>query len=436
GRDDYVYVVDAASDSIVTRMDYRQLEPYTLSWVPQGDKFYFADRGGIYRLGQADTIVDWMRQGGIYDDHAYSPDLDRLYWGSGGRLHVHDCGIDSIVSTTELKSPRSRGLLLSDLDKLYLAGDESTAVYDIRSDSILSWYGGWGLWQSYNSGNGKIYGWEDVNRNLEGIVVVDPRADSVVTVVEPSTRARALAVNSEVNKVYFTAHPETDVIYELDGVNHSVEEWVQLPERVWQLVMVDDVQKLYCYRGGVVYVVDCPTGNVVAEIPTAIVDPLGHKHAYNQQTKHLWFADLWRVGVIDCAADTLLAEFVELGRRRIHDVTLRGDRVYAGMQPNLIRVFHDAQPGVFELPGEAQPGRFGASVVRGMLPLPGKQGAALIDIAGRRVMELRPGANDIRHVVPGVYFVREVGPMVQGSEGSAKEPARSASSVRKVVIQR
>jgi hypothetical protein len=33
--------------------------------------------------------------------------------------------------------------------------------------------------------------------------------------------------------------------------------------------------------------------------------------------------------------------------------------------------------------------------------------AELLDISGRRVFDLHPGANDVRHLAPGVYFVRE-----------------------------
>jgi hypothetical protein len=32
--------------------------------------------------------------------------------------------------------------------------------------------------------------------------------------------------------------------------------------------------------------------------------------------------------------------------------------------------------------------------------------AALFDIGGREVMDLKPGANDVRALAPGVYFVR------------------------------
>jgi hypothetical protein len=47
----------------------------------------------------------------------------------------------------------------------------------------------------------------------------------------------------------------------------------------------------------------------------------------------------------------------------------------------------------------------------------------LLDAAGRLVMKLAPGPNDIRHLAPGIYFLR-----------SAESGKRSA--VQKIVIQR
>jgi hypothetical protein len=75
------------------------------------------------------------------------------------------------------------------------------------------------------------------------------------------------------------------------------------------------------------------------------------------------------------------------------------------------------------------------TIVGGMLWLPVGADAVLLDVTGRKVMDL-PGAfasgasgagrhHDIRHLAPGVYFVR-----------SAESGERSAVSVRKVVIQR
>jgi hypothetical protein len=52
------------------------------------------------------------------------------------------------------------------------------------------------------------------------------------------------------------------------------------------------------------------------------------------------------------------------------------------------------------------------TIIRGVLFLPEAsnhkpQAASLLDINGRKVLDLRPGANDVRALAPGVYFVRE-----------------------------
>lgn len=79
----------------------------------------------------------------------------------------------------------------------------------------------------------------------------------------------------------------------------------------------------------------------------------------------------------------------------------------------------EGEPGGEELRGQG-------TVCLGMLRLPGKHTATLLDIAGRKVMSLQPGQNDVRHVAPGVYFVR----------GPETEDGRPHTAVRKVVIQR
>jgi hypothetical protein len=70
--------------------------------------------------------------------------------------------------------------------------------------------------------------------------------------------------------------------------------------------------------------------------------------------------------------------------------------------------------------------------------LSGKQLADLLDITGRKVMDLAPGENDIRHLAPGVYFVREEGPRIEPSDGTCEDAEQGSEgpSVRKVVIQR
>jgi hypothetical protein len=69
----------------------------------------------------------------------------------------------------------------------------------------------------------------------------------------------------------------------------------------------------------------------------------------------------------------------------------------------------------------------GATIARAVLYVPESairhSTLALLNCTGRKVMDLQPGENDIRHISPGVYFVRE-----------ASNVEREASSVRKVVV--
>jgi len=53
----------------------------------------------------------------------------------------------------------------------------------------------------------------------------------------------------------------------------------------------------------------------------------------------------------------------------------------------------------------------GATIVRNVLNLEPardnlKSEIGLLDAAGRKVLNLKPGANDVRHLAPGVYFVQ------------------------------
>ncbi|MEO0085310.1 MAG: hypothetical protein ABIK37_01625 [candidate division WOR-3 bacterium] len=64
--------------------------------------------------------------------------------------------------------------------------------------------------------------------------------------------------------------------------------------------------------------------------------------------------------------------------------------------------------------------RVGASVVAGVLRATAGGRAELLDAAGRVVMELQPGANDVRRLSPGIYFVRR----------------RTGAGVRRVLILR
>ncbi|MEO0071000.1 MAG: T9SS type A sorting domain-containing protein, partial [candidate division WOR-3 bacterium] len=68
----------------------------------------------------------------------------------------------------------------------------------------------------------------------------------------------------------------------------------------------------------------------------------------------------------------------------------------------------------------------------------GHRSSVLFDITGRKVFELMPGANDIRHLAPGVYFVVPRHPNLHppGARGLASGVERQESTIPKVVIVR
>ena len=105
----------------------------------------------------------------------------------------------------------------------------------------------------------------------------------------------------------------------------------------------------------------------------------------------------------------------------------------------LYYAFADTMSGIGEY---STPGSLGpvsrSTIVCGVLylrlpplPLPlgegevGREQSVLLDATGRKAAELHPGPNDVRRLVPGIYFMRLASSIV-----------RSASRVTKVVVQR
>lgn len=89
-----------------------------------------------------------------------------------------------------------------------------------------------------------------------------------------------------------------------------------------------------------------------------------------------------------------------------------------------VGVITGLEPGVTEATPAREPEQMPVStVVHGSLLLPAGAYGALLDATGRRITQLRPEVDDVRHLAPGIYFLRSV------SDG-----ARSA--VTKVIVTR
>jgi hypothetical protein len=92
-----------------------------------------------------------------------------------------------------------------------------------------------------------------------------------------------------------------------------------------------------------------------------------------------------------------------------------------------ISVLRDSAEGIQELPGAEVHAMNVPTIVRGILFLPPPTftlHSSLFSLSGRKVLDLKPGPNDVSRLAPGVYFVR--------SERSAV--SREPSAFTKVVI--
>ena len=103
-------------------------------------------------------------------------------------------------------------------------------------------------------------------------------------------------------------------------------------------------------------------------------------------------------------------------------------RLYVANQSSYISVLRDSGEGIQEGRKLAAGAKPLPTIVRGILFLPRSFDTSisrsLLDISGRKVLDLLPGPNDVRALAPGVYFVRIAQAQAQ------------AQAVRKVVITR
>jgi hypothetical protein len=124
------------------------------------------------------------------------------------------------------------------------------------------------------------------------------------------------------------------------------------------------------------------------------------------------------VTVIDCASDRVI-KTIHLTGETPEPCAFTWNpvqnRIYvADKEQGKVAVLRDSMTGVEEgrppsVPGPAS--YVGPTVVRNVLHLLEASGlepqaASLLDIAGRAVLSLKPGANDVRHLPAGAYFIR------------------------------
>jgi YVTN family beta-propeller protein len=223
----------------------------------------------------------------------------------------------------------------------------------------------------YNSQNNKVY---CANAWSSNVTVIDGATNVVVATVPTDSGPYALCYNSIDNKVY-CANVLADNLTVIGGSTDSVVATVPVGDYPMELLHNPGNNKIYCSN----YVDDS-------------------------------------VAVVAGASDTVILS-IGVGSGQWYgpySLTLNPaqNRVYvANEYGSCISVIRDSAAAVEEArqPLLDSP-HASATVVSGALLQVGSRQhsayrAGLLDAAGRKVMELRSGPNDVRALAPGVYFV-------------------------------
>ncbi|MBM3332909.1 YncE family protein [candidate division WOR-3 bacterium] len=396
-----VSVVDAATNSLLSTIPMHGY-PWEAACDSANDKVFVSLRSG--HGGDSGVVVIDCRAdaveavASVWDDptrlldYHHEPDREcapnsKVYC-SQVRLKRHsvaviDARTDSVLTTIPFNwgAPYKMAVNHS-YDKLYVANYDGNqlAIISSATDSVVKLvqvYAGPGFTIHYNPAAEKLYA--STNGMYCGYVtIVSGRDDSIIRVLE--TPFIGMACQSPAKPDVFMYG--TEGVFVIDGLGDSVLTRISTPNPQYSLAMECDIghDKVYCSVDSTVVIIDALTYRVTRTI---------------------------RVGQYP-------GDMVWVPRH---------SRMFvANMRSSSISVIRDTPLAVEEqraVATEPSP----PTVVRRSVPLRSATTGDICDVSGRRLKVLNPGANNIGHLAPGVYFVREELP------ASSHKPA-----VRKVVL--
>jgi DNA-binding beta-propeller fold protein YncE len=447
-------VFDCKSDSLRMRAVVPLCGWYTLPRQrvlchnPVSRKFYYrwgSSAGGLGVIDeQTNKVVrrvilpQWISQ----SDLVYCRTGNKLYCGSDPGVAVVDGAGDSLLKFVNLVDNTAQNLAwCPDYNKLYCTGNGGLrwymAVMDCYTDSVIKEI------EFYDFPGRPVY----ISRGRllysygHRLALIDCRNDSVLVDTNMGSNVDAVGHTGDGKKVYVVHAGRVEV---LDGSSLSLLatiDWTYGAPRGYNsfLMCSDTTDKLYWFvvgGGGVepdsVLAIDTHTDTVVARLGAGYGQEQGcfdYSGRYIFNLDGTFAPDPWDNSLIiyDTQLDSVAAVYKDLPAAPLAAVPNPEERCIYVACSDVILVYPDAPPGIEETPNaEVRATRSGPTVVRGTLNLQPaiyslQSETALLSVDGRKVLDLKPGANDIRALAPGVYFVREAQAQAQ------------AQAIRKVV---
>jgi hypothetical protein len=300
-------VASGASDSIILRVDYMPFLMGAMCWNPIHDKLYvFGFETGMLVIDAQNNIIKLLRFTNPYfwSPSAYppfSPERDRIFVAAEGWncMDVFDCSRDSLLFTQQMPFHLYPAMyVVPEHRKLYWPSiADTTAVYDINTDSIVRIRAGLGIRFVASQRMGLIYGVKD-----PWVRVINPGTDSALQSINiPSSKG--LAVSETDNELYVSAGSALVVV---DCSTNTIKDTIGLTQTPEALYWYEPLDKLYAL-GDSVSVVSCRSHSVLKTIP--IVHSLWKCAVLSEGTGSLWVATNDSLYAINCAADSAVSVF-------------------------------------------------------------------------------------------------------------------------------
>jgi YVTN family beta-propeller protein len=399
--------------------------------------------------GNSLTVIDTISVGYNPFDMLWVPELNKLYVTSQleCRIHVIDCATSQVVADlpgrgrlNHLAHSRTSNKVYCSVYEVPGQLDSSVViVIDGSTNEVLT-----EIWTPRNTT--RLLWYPDSNwmycTRFRSLTVIDCETDRIMSTITGLRGPTEMVFNPRNNSIYVAHGSHQGPPYEIlviDAPTRQIRKRLSLDG--WPYPMAWNSEKNELYAGapeeGKVYVIDCETDSIAAAITTP--DP-GERYlvdvVWNYVENKLYCSDIITnsVYIVDVAT-----------RRVTHQLPVRSWPLEMAWDPVANRTYVPAWDGSNATvlrggpPGVAGPAGApvisrpaGPTIVRGVLSLPGTASgersavSALLDVTGRKVMDLLPGDNDVRHLAPGVYFV--------GGRGSSGKV--TAGPGAKVLIQR
>jgi YVTN family beta-propeller protein len=443
-----VGVVDCPDDSLIARVS-TVARPSALCFNPARNKAYCADSSDdvvVVVDGGTLTVEAVVPVGAHPRALLYNPLGDKVYCASGGdqgvpaTLSVIDGRTDSVLKTIATGVPGVTGApslcLNTTSNRVYVGSGADTAltVVDAFADEIVARApaGGEPTALCYNPDYNYVY-----TAAGSGVGVVDCGPNTLIARLAFDRGVRALCYDPANAKVYCGV-TDDNLVGIIAGRSPQLVAQVDIEDDPGALLWASKDNKIFCAGlYGEATVIDAAVDTVVASVS---IGGEGVALSYDPLNDYVYCACRgWNdVYVIDALRDSVAASIgvgaspfaLAWDPARMRTYVLN----YASSDLSVIR--DSLHVGVAEERPQASHRGPQATIVRGVLVLPrdmtglaGNSDRAprptLLDVTGRRVMDLRAGANDISRLAPGVYFV------LRAASGE-----RQAAGATKVVIQR